>query len=807
MWIAIAIVAAFFLISALTPKQKVENARQSTIGDFTFPRSQYGDPIPIIYGTVRQKAPILSWYGDFNSIPITREVKTGLFSKTEQTIGWKNYIGLEFILCLGEAGVTLEQIWCENRAVWSGNNTFGGLQIEYEELFGGEEKGGGLYGYCDFYPGREDEYQDDYLVQKIGPDAPPYRGMARIVFKEFYVGTTTQLRPFSFVLSRFPRNLHSIHYKIGQDSNPMEVAYDLITAKWGRLGNPSSVIDRDSFVIAASTLYNEGLGMSLLVQNASSGKDLLEECMRVADGFMFQDPSTGKIKVKLVRDDYNVSFLPVVDESVIIDDIKDFGKTLWEATFNQVRVTFKNRTTHYDESVAVAQDFASVNKQSKLKSTTLSMPGVMMPSVASKVASRHLSMLSVPLFKCEIRLNRKMRELRPGDVFVLKYAKFRISQMIMRVTKVDFGDMLNNEIKVTCIQDKFGEALTLIADPTPSDFVPIDTQAKAVVTRRAWAPPTFLVRPTEDQEVNSYNNSSYFMTLAKPPSGSSMSYNLAFSDNASTVNTLTLEKVPYSGVGTLLNAYGPEIASDTRHDTSGTLRIGGLNLYEVSRLRANTTLSAARDGTSLLLINDELFVYVGFTVEGGGIVRFNNVYRSVLDTLPGNHVANDQVWIVRAGSGVVGNELITYGQTRYFKMMDQTGTSAYPIPSAVPFSGAMVDRASRPLQPQFLTLEGEREPVSFTGLSELTLSWRRRTREDIELQVYSDGDRAPETHTRTRIRWRIDSGAWTTQTSTGTTATLSVGASTGLLEVLVDSENTITSKISQVAERITVPLV
>ncbi|WEM33680.1 tail protein [Pseudomonas phage PSA-KC1] len=176
----------------------------------------------------------------------------------------------------------------------------------------------------------------------------------------------------------------------------MEIVYDAMTQKWGRFGNLESEIDMPSFTACAQTLYNEGLGMSLIVQSAITGKDLLEEVMRVADGVLYQDPATAKIVAKLVRQDYTVSELLVLDESSV-KELRNFQKTTWENTFNQCRVTFKNRASSYDDSVAITQDFANINFQNRVKSTEVSTPGVTDATVASKIATRQLSILNVPL--------------------------------------------------------------------------------------------------------------------------------------------------------------------------------------------------------------------------------------------------------------------------------------------------------------------------------------------------------------------------------------------------------------------------
>ena len=77
MWYLVVFIVALLLVAALTPKPNIENARAAKLGDFQFPRSKHGDPMPLVWGTVRQKSPITAWYGDFRPVAITEKVKTG----------------------------------------------------------------------------------------------------------------------------------------------------------------------------------------------------------------------------------------------------------------------------------------------------------------------------------------------------------------------------------------------------------------------------------------------------------------------------------------------------------------------------------------------------------------------------------------------------------------------------------------------------------------------------------------------------------------------------------------------------------
>lgn len=806
MWLVFAFVVALLLVVALTPKPNIENARAAKLGDFQFPRSKHGDPMPLVWGTVRQKSPITAWHGDFRPVPIKKKVKSGLFSSKKVTVGYKNYLGIDCILCLGP-GVQLRKFWAGTYLVWTGNlASSGSIYIDKPNLFGGEEERGGLQGTLQFYDGRFNPPQDSYLISKLGANVPAYNGFARALFKAFYIGTTTTPEAFSFEISRMTSGLHATYSLMpnGLDVNPMEIIYDAVTQKWGRFGNLASELELTSFVDCAHTLYDEGLGMSLLVQSAITGKDLLEEVMRVADGVLYQDPATSKIVAKLIREDYDINGLIVLDESAI-KSLKNFQKTTWENTFNQCRVTFKDRSNSYDTSVAITQDFANINFQQRVKSTEISSPGCTEASVASVLAARQLSLLNVPLYKCDIVVNRKAQTLRPGSVFVLNWAPFGISNMVMRITKIDFGDLTSNEIKLSCIQDRFSTATPTFADPEGSNWTPINTNPNPVTTRLLFTPPAFFTTDDSNETLSTFDNAGRLYVAAVAPGSASYAFNvMTSSDNFATSAVSSVEDAPYNGGGVMMAAYSSSVAATTRHDTTG-FTVGSVSQNSIDNLQQLTTIDQARDGSAFLLINNELFVYVGFVDNGDGTVTFPNVYRGVLDTTPASHAINDRVWFISGTDGLIP-ELLSVSSTRYVKLLDKTPGGVLDISLAPSFSGAPTNRAGLPLPPQNLTLNGSRTPAPVVAATSVSVAWANRSRTDTTLRVYNDAANNREAGTQTRLRWRVGAGGYTTVLTTSNTSTLDVTGLTGTLEVIVDSQIISNSKYSTYTDTLTMTL-
>lgn len=390
MWAAIVIIVVALLLVLMAPKPKIENARAANLGDFNFPRSKEGDPVAWFRGTVRMRSPNTLWTGDYTPVPIKKKQKTGLFSSKKVTVGHKYHIGLDLCWALGgEAPVEMLRMWSDKYTILQGvYDTAQAILVSGKgNLFGGPEQRGGLAGYIDFYPGTFSETRNSYLAAKADPDVPAYIGQVRTVFRGnpggtggdpensghtlatgFYFGTTTNLAPINAEFRCLSSNV-SGDYSVmpnGFDVNPMELLHAAFTQRFGMPGVSVDHIDMVSWARDAETLFNEGLGMSLLVQQSITGKDVCEEVLRIADGILYQDTDTGKIVSRLIRNDYDVATLPVIDES-IVRELANFSKTTWEQTYNQCRVTFVDRSNEYADKVATAQDFANINFQNRAR--------------------------------------------------------------------------------------------------------------------------------------------------------------------------------------------------------------------------------------------------------------------------------------------------------------------------------------------------------------------------------------------------------------------------------------------------------
>lgn len=789
MWVvAVILIVALLLAVAMAPKPNLENARAAQLGDFQVPRAKYGDPVGLLWGTVRAKSPVAGWYGDLVATPMKQKVPNGLFSSKKVIVGYKYNIGLDLFWCLGgRAGntVTLKRLWAGKHVIWSGNmSTDSTININLPNLFGGDKERGGLQGVIAFYNGGFNPAQDPYLLSKCDPNVPAYNGFCRTVFRAFYVGTQTSIESFSAELSRMTSNLSGTYSIMpnGLDVNPMEVLYDAITEKWGRFGAVPDDIDIPSWTTAAQVLYNENNGMSLFVQSSITGKQLAEEVLRQADGVLFQDPATAKIKMVLIRQDYDIDTLTVLDDS-IVTELREFSKTTWESALNQCRVTFRDRASDYEDSSALAQDFALINYQQRVKGTDMSFPGVYNKVLANEIAARQLSFMNVPLFKVELACNRKASNLRPGMVVKFNWAPYGLSNLVLRVLKVDLGELEDGTVRLSCIQDRFSTGTPVFAPPSNSGWTPPTVDPSIIATRRVFEPPYFFARGLSvDGSVTDGRTSLY--TVANKPSTASQSYDAQVSLDTGVSWADVGSNQVYNGSGTLQALYPATAGASTGFDATGFTVTGATGTENL----ASYTLANARDGRALLLIDEEWMLYT--TVSVGANVVFTNIYRGLFDSAIVDHAAGARVWFVSEMDGLLEQSFAA--GTPQVRLLDNAPNGQLdPVSVAVPVDTVTLSnplRPARPYPPDYVQLNGSRTPAPTTGATSVSVSWRERNRKKAEISVYNDSSDLQEAGVTYTMRWRVGAGSYTTVTGlTGTSTTIPVTGLTGTLEVRLNS--------------------
>ena len=123
-WLTLALqVVSFIATALLAPKPQTENAKPARLGDFRFPQSDEGSPVPIFWGRVRMRGPNTMWYGNLEARPIRERVRVSPFKKKSIIVGYQYFLTLDMALgLLTGTGSRLRRIWFGER--WLGKVTW-----------------------------------------------------------------------------------------------------------------------------------------------------------------------------------------------------------------------------------------------------------------------------------------------------------------------------------------------------------------------------------------------------------------------------------------------------------------------------------------------------------------------------------------------------------------------------------------------------------------------------------------------------------------------------------------------------------
>ncbi|MBC7209620.1 MAG: hypothetical protein H5U33_04100, partial [Pseudomonas sp.] len=307
------------------------------------------------------------------------------------------------------------------------------------------------------------------------------------MLEQFYIGNTETPAKISFVCSRFPKSPggNTTLEVIGDDANPAYVIHEFLTDKRFGASISSSLIDQSTIEACAQILFEEGYGVSGAVDSAKQASAVIDDILKVINGSLVTDAATGKLKLKLAREDYVVADLPALDASNI-KGISNFNRGSLDTAVNEVKIKYLSIADGFTERTATAQNLGLRIHKGDSDGVSYDYMSISTGSLAAKVAQRELRPLSVPLASCIVECNRSMYDIEMLDVVTLDWPPLNVSGLVMRVMSVDVGSLNDSSIKLTLTQDVFGVQNTVYADGgertwTKPVFEPTDPVSVQVV--------------------------------------------------------------------------------------------------------------------------------------------------------------------------------------------------------------------------------------------------------------------------------------------------------------------------------------
>lgn len=759
-WVTVALWAATWLINKwLAPDPTTERQKAAKFGDFALPRHAEDSAMPIFWGKVKIKSPILVWCGGWLSQAVVVD---------GHTVGYAYRVSMQFILGVPGSATSVNdpQTKCNrmeigDRAVL-GSGPMAGPddwnQLDQASFFGGYGRGGGIGGSMAFYPGSLNQQYEgheagDDFVEAFEDAAfdptllPNYRGQAMVTLRNFEIGESPNFPGVSFIataptrvpLTGYPNPIREL---LSGDANPVAVLHDILCSKWAKLGYSADRIDNDSFWDAAETLRTEKHGFSMVVYNANDAREVIHEICAEIGGFIFVDPETGKVKIKLVREDYDVGTLPVFNASNCLQ-VVSYAASSWTETYNAVRVVFTDRNKGFSERTAYAQNQANIaNQGGRVRSVEYKYPGVADAELAMRLASRELDSVSIPLAKIRVILNRDGCQLRPGDVFKFTWPDYGITNRIFRVQRFDLGKLDANSVAIDAIEDRFSVGVSVF-DPLDWDIFtgvpPLPIQERAIQEAPRW----IQLQAYTQGQVNSPDVQRLYHP-AVPADAVSDWYGVHQSLDGGTVwDADTDHVIRFPGRALVDTAYSRALDP---YDTATGLVIKDIVGYTPA---SAGVVAIQNQGKNLFLIGTELCAYESATDLGSGRWRLNNVWRGLLDTAPQTHPVDTRIYFLHNAllsnqstellgeNGFALNDMVsvklTPGDSLTFLGIDEVDTDVITVRTryALPYPGAD------------LTVNASKTP---TALEEggVDVAWRRRDRLKTYIVRGDTASEAPE---------------------------------------------------------------
>ena len=493
------------------------------------------------------------------------------------------------------------------------------------------------------------------------------------------------------------------------DMNPAHILRECLTdSKWG-MGYNEYDINDDSFIYAADTLFDEGMGISILWDTQTSIEDFVSLICQHINASIFIERTTGKFVLKLIRNDYDIESLIELNPSNV-SSITDFTQAQFGELINSVTVTYWNRETR-DNSTITAQDIALTAMQGTSINSSVKYEGFTDSELVAKVAQRDLKTLSTPLKYCTVYANRIAKNLNIGDCFKLTWPDYGLSSTVMRVTTIAYGDGKSNRIMITCVEDIF-------AMPSKSFFAPIITE-----TDSNNIPPVPIVNQ---------------LVFEVPYIEAVQKYGQLNVDNELTVNPLS----GYVGIAADRPSSNSINCRAYTDDGSGYKDKGNLDFCpfavlaeDINETVESFTVSSANDFSELIentwfQIDDEILLFVSLSD------LTLTVKRGLFDTVPTKHYADDTLFFWELYNDVDSSEYVT-GEEINVKLLTSTGSGVLDIADATESSLTIQNRMIRPYPPGNLQINGEYFP-DIVSADNLILTWAHRDRKQQTSGVYFD---------------------------------------------------------------------
>ena len=578
-------------------------------------------PLPQLNGKRRLA---VTWIADAwnqENLPVTAQTgkdETGV-------VGYIYWATVAAAICGGPVD-GLHQIWFDDQLLWEGTMTRGIATPDSVEVTVPDR------GTLTLYWGTETQEQDVTLAEQ-NADHPPYRGVCYFVGHIQFGRDRTNAPNIEFVLSKYPApTWMTAAASIGADANPVAVLADWLQNQRFGLGLPDTRLDTALLDSIALLLVTEQLGISPLITDTQSARQTIIQLCEYIDGYL--DPqSDGKFALGLVRPE-NTDDAVIINESCLLDD-PEISPGSWGDTSNEVSLRWTNPDRGYREDAAKYQDQGSLRLTGEPKPLDVQRPWVTHSYVAQRLAQATGRAAALPEISGRMKItSAAARDLAPGQLFKLQYAKLNLSAEAWRVIDMSWPSIDKPECDVSFKRDNGYLNEDFV---TSEDTVPVS----ATITPEPFAAEDVLLLEQTLKQAHAY--SWRLNVIASRPAKTTRAANLYQVTAAGPNQSGVFKPITFNQVGTLKHfAMRGVLLADYPADTFPIDQSGALQIEfsptAIDKTLPQPTLDGALEGEWLLLTSNaevDAWVPLGSASQNGYYVGFAAAYAGLL---PGTRI-------------------------------------------------------------------------------------------------------------------------------------------------------------------------
>lgn len=702
------------------------------------PLAQVGTTIPYLLGRRRISMPNVLWYGNLRPIyelvavheHLDRDViiwggfneLTTTVTERYEVVGY--HLDMQMGLCLGP-GVVLRGIYYNNELIWSGNigpnRTTITLPQNDTPLSGSQ---------IAFSGGANDQVPDPWIENV--DDLPGYVGVAYVVLRDMRIDLN--LSSIQFEVERFinPLGLSNNNNRRDDDISIGTAVYDIVTNPWGGAGVDVANLELPMLVAMSNQLAAEGNFCSILIEGETPATGVLGSLQQQAFAVAYQNPATGKLEFRLVRQSQldlgNIrKFSPRN-----IHRLQKFEKSAWSMTTELLRVQYVNRENNYEPTPILIQNVANTTQSGRAKRTGgVDYPFITKGDIALLVGSRDFAMVTAPQFDCTFVTNRDGAPVLPGEVVLLSWPEYGILGIPVTARKIRKSPIDQNTVIISADQFIFPDQTPVFEQPgTPFD-AGVQLGAINPLSVAFYTAPFWLARRAGVISGESQSNLLVPVILPVPANDIQSSFD-AFLTNKPGSNKTTMAMLA------AYPTYGELSAPIGKYDSFDTGLIESITIDSVRNpvhLISDAGEQGVIDGKLLMFIGNEIMSFESSTQVGPGQWQLNNVRRNLLDTVPLPHLQGASVYIIDNGWSQVSPITFDFplGYLPNWVLTSDTPTQNGNYNTGLNSSGWVpsVARTMRSPRPHDTKLNDQRTASTITlvaGTSDHMVTWRTRSR-------------------------------------------------------------------------------